>query len=324
MTIRICLPAKLRGNVFTNQLNTMQLLSGLRIDFFMRIVQGLLFLFAMVLAANGPAAAAGENAIPVVVELFTSEACSSCPPADALLTKLSEQRVVNGAEVFVLGEHVDYFNHLGWTDRFSSAAFTERQYGYAKRFHLSSVYTPQMVVDGRFEGLGSDAASVEREIGAAAHSGKTASVSLKWTAQNALRVTVAGAPGESSAVLLAITEDRLTTSVADGENSGRVLRHSGVVRQLRQIGMTSGSVFAGTAPIALAASWKTRDLQIVVFVQRPGNREIIGAAAVKFPCGVPAESCGGYTGWASEVSNPRLPILSERNLRPRLVQNVLA
>jgi hypothetical protein len=69
----------------------------------------------MVLAANGPAAAAGENAIPVVVELFTSEACSSCPPADAPLTKLSEQRVVNGAEVFVLCEHVDYFNHLGWT-----------------------------------------------------------------------------------------------------------------------------------------------------------------------------------------------------------------
>jgi hypothetical protein len=140
-----------------------------------------------------------------------------------------------------------------------------------------------MVVDGRFQGLGSDAVSVEREIGAAAHSGKTASISLHWTAQNALHVTVAGAPAEPAAVLLAITEDGLTTSVANGENSGQVLRHSGVVRQLRQIGMTSGGAFADTASIVPSSSWKTRNLQIVVFVQRPGNREIIGAAAVKFP-----------------------------------------
>jgi hypothetical protein len=83
--------------------------------------------------------------------------------------------------------------------------------------------------------------------------------------------------------MMAITEDRLTTSVAGGENSGRVLWHSGVVRELHQIGMTSGGVFAGTAPIITSASWKARDLQIVVFVQRPGNGEIIGAAAARLP-----------------------------------------
>jgi hypothetical protein len=132
-----------------------------------------------------------------VVELFTSEACSSCPPADALLTKLSQQHVVNGAEVFVLGEHVDYFNHLGWADRFSSAAFTERQNGYAKRFHLSSVYTPQIIVNGRFQGLGSDAAFVEQEVGAAAQRGKAADVLLKWQAENTLEISVVGPLGRN-------------------------------------------------------------------------------------------------------------------------------
>lgn len=96
----------------------------------MRIARALLFPFAIVLAAKyGATAAEGETATPVVVEVFTSEACSSCPPADALLSKLNQQDVVNGAEVFVLGEHVDYFNNLGWTGRFSSGVFTERQNG---------------------------------------------------------------------------------------------------------------------------------------------------------------------------------------------------
>ena len=242
-------------------------------------------LLAMVLIALPacPVAAAGKNATPVVVELFTSEACSSCPPADALLTKLNHQHEVNGAEVLVLGEHVDYFNRTGWTDRFSSRAFSERQNGYAKRFHLPSAYTPQIVIDGSFEAVGSDSVAVEREIGIAAQAGKTASVGLSWAAPDKLRVNVAGASGGASAVLLAITEDGLTTSVANGENSGRVLRHSGVVRALRQLGTTSAGVFLGTAPIVPAQEWKRPDLRVVVFVQRPGSREIIGAAGVALP-----------------------------------------
>lgn len=263
--------------------SSVELFPDLRIALFMRMATALLLLFAIVLAAKyGAAAAEGETATVVVVELFTSEACSSCPPADALLSKLNQQDVVNGAEGFVLGEHVDCFNHLGWTDRFSSEVFTERQNGYARRFHLPSAYTPQMVVDGRYQSLGSDAASVERNINLAAHSGKTARVSLNWTAQNKLRVSVEDTSDERSSVLLAIAEDGLTTSVVSGENSGRVLRHSGVVRELRQLGTTSGGAFVDTASIIPGESWKTRNLRFVVFVQRPGSGEIIGAAGVKF------------------------------------------
>ncbi len=243
----------------------------------------LLLTLGLVTAPNSLFAAAGREATPVVVELFTSEACSSCPPADALLTRLNEQHMVNGAEVFVLGEHVDYFNHLGWTDRFSSAEFSRRQNGYARRFHLPSAYTPQMVIDGHFEALGSDPVAVEQKIGLAARAEKPATIVLSWTAPHALHVGVTGATGEPSAILLAITEDGLTTSVAAGENKGRVLRHSGVVRELRRLGTTSGGDFAGTVPITPAQSWKRRSLRVVVFIQRPRSGEIIGAAATMLP-----------------------------------------
>ncbi len=240
----------------------------------------LLFTLVLITIPESLAAEAGGKVAPVVVELFTSEACSSCPPADALLTRLNERHIVNGAEVFVLGEHVDYFNQLGWSDRFSSALFSERQKGYARKFHLPSAYTPEMVIDGRFEAVGSDPAAVERAIGFAARTQRPVSVELNWAAQNVLHVSVTGDSGKPSTVLLAITEDGLTTSVAAGENKGRVLRHSGVVRELRQLGSTSGGEFAGTFPINLPQSWNRKDLRVVVFVQRPENREIIGAAAL--------------------------------------------
>ena len=108
----------------------------------------------------------------VVVELFTSEGCSSCPPADALLGQLSKQRDTTSIELVLLGEHVEYWNGQGWNDRLLGASFTQRQYDYAKRFHLASAYTPQMVIDGHLQTTGGNAPAMQKLIADAAHAPK--------------------------------------------------------------------------------------------------------------------------------------------------------
>src|SRR5258708_39684535 len=157
---------------------------------------------------------------PIVVELFTSEGCSSCPPADALLSKLQQSGTIEGADVFILGEHVDYWNHLGWADRFSSAGFSQRQGEYAHRFKLDSSYTPQMVIDGHAELVGNDESGVRRQLTLAAHARKPANVKLSWNKHDQLQVEIDGTSEGNGQVLLAITEDGLSTQVGRGENGG--------------------------------------------------------------------------------------------------------
>src|SRR5438477_8572780 len=124
---------------------------------------------AVMLGALRPAAAPPT---PVVVELFTSEGCESCPPADVLLQQLATTQPVAGVQIIPLSLHVDYWDQLGWKDRFSSAALTNRQRVYGTRFNVDSVYTPQMVVDGRAELVGSDGAAARKAIGRAATSAR--------------------------------------------------------------------------------------------------------------------------------------------------------
>jgi hypothetical protein len=229
----------------------------------------------MTLAAfAGAAPGAGT---PVLVELFTSEGCSSCPPADQLLMELDRAPRVGGAEVIALGEHVDYWNRLGWADPFSAAEFTRRQGDYARRFSQSGVYTPQMVVDGGAELVGSDRAGALRAIAAAAARPKAAVTVVRSGDARGVAVRIEGLT-EPAEVFLAVTESGLGSRVLRGENAGRSLAHTAVVRSLTPLGVAGAAPFAATAQVALGAGWKPENLKAVVFAQGTRDGRVLGAA----------------------------------------------
>lgn len=249
-------------------------------------------LVAMLLPRTSrPAATASPARKAVVVELFTSEGCSSCPPADELLGRLRQEKFADGLEIIPLGLHVDYWNFQGWTDRFSSAGYTQRQAKYARKFRIEGPYTPQMVVDGASEFVGSDAARVRSAIVQAALRPQLARVEiaiLSLGAPQRLQVQVHAAAGTPGEVLLAYTEDNLATKVGGGENSGRELRHSAVVRELRSLGHLRNGSLEASLPLELKKDWKRNDVRVVVFVQEPDNGAIDGAASLQLD--VPAAS----------------------------------
>jgi len=227
----------------------------------------------------------------VVAELFTSEGCSSCPPADEVLSRLALEPLIPGVQVLALGEHVDYWDRLGWKDPFSSPAFTERQSRYHTQvFRGSSVYTPQIVVDGQFEGIGSDLAAVKRAIVRSAHAPK-ATVAVSWTRLDADHGTATvhiDVPSEvilreRADVMVAVTQNRLTTDVRRGENRGRQLTHSAVVHSLTTLGTfssTAGS-FSSRMVVPVAPEWRQSDIRIVAFLQEREGRRIVGAGATR-------------------------------------------
>lgn len=246
-------------------------------------------------AARAPVAAR----VPVLVELFTSEGCSSCPRADALLSWLLATQPVPGVEVLALGEHVDYWDRLGWRDRFSSPQYTKRQSDYGRDvFRSGTVYTPQAVVDGASDAVGSDAAALRRELARAAQRPKIAlDVASEALGADRLRVTVrvgaagSGPTGESAPradLWLAVVEDGLQSAVAAGENEGRTLSHSAVVRSLEAAARLeprelAGSADAGSAitrTIALPPEWSRANLRVVAFLQDPQSRRVLGAGSV--------------------------------------------
>src|SRR5208283_3646551 len=241
----------------------------------------ILLLFAMVALVLGrPSSIWAET--PVVIELFTSEGCSSCPPADALLVDLSHKSSPSGTKLILMGEHVDYWNYIGWTDRFSSAAFSERQNNYVRQLHLATVYTPQMVIDGHLQLVGNGAAEVYRNISLAAAEPKPAQVSLQWESQQKLKIAVRTPANAHPKILLAITEDGLSTAVGGGENGGRTLHHAGVVRQLRELGTASNGQFDATVDAVLHPDWNPAKIKVAVLVQEPGNGRILGAASLEY------------------------------------------
>lgn len=201
---------------------------------------------------------------PIVVELFTSQSCSSCPPADVLLTELAQRR----NDVLPLSFHVTYWNNLGWRDPFSFPAATERQRAYAARVGDQSVYTPQMVVDGTQSFVGSSRNEAEAAI-RRAKAGQIMAVPLHLEHQGEDLMIAVGAGAGPGAVLLVGFDPEHSTAVGGGENGGRRLQESNVVRSIQTIGQWTGKPLQLQQPLPAGA-------QFAVLLQAPDGR-IIGA-----------------------------------------------
>lgn len=214
----------------------------------------------------------------VLVELFTSEGCSSCPPADRALAFLQKEQPNSEAEIITLAFHVNYWDNLGWRDKFSSQKFTERQQFYARIFNLSSIYTPQMVIDGSSEAVGSNLGKVQQKITEAL---KSAKANLKISIlENKVAVNITEIPPHrNSTVFMAIAENNLISSVTAGENSGNNLEHISVVRELKVIGTLkkNDSTFEKITDFSLSPIWKIENLKIIFFVQDNENGKILGS-----------------------------------------------
>jgi hypothetical protein len=220
---------------------------------------------------------------PVVVELFSSEGCSSCPPADTVLSRLAREQPVAGAEVIALELHVDYWNSLGWVDPFSSPAFTARQRAYADAFGQRGVYTPQLVVDGAAELVGSNDAGAREAIASAAREAKTKVQVTRSGDRVSIAVTDANESAAAADVWLAVTEEGLSTAVPRGENRGATLAHGPVVRtldRLQELARGTRGPLVKEVEVTVQPAWRREGLRAVAFVQQRGSLRITGAGAV--------------------------------------------
>jgi hypothetical protein len=242
----------------------------------------LLLLLPLSLPAQSPAPKPSAASTPVLVELFTSEGCSSCPPADKLLAALQKQQPVANAHIIVLEEHVDYWDRQGWRDRFSSSLFTERQNLYAPRLKFDDPYTPQMVVDGSAQFLGSDPSKAIASITHAAQAPKI-NLTLAQPIVDGKHITgsVSAASGSDlprGDLYAVLVDPTASTEVKSGENGGRHLDHVSVVRSFQHVGkiqdLSKGPVsFKLTAPSDESGA----HMRLVVFAQLPDQGAIRGA-----------------------------------------------
>ena len=227
----------------------------------------------------------------VLVELFTSEGCSSCPPADDLLRRLIRDQPLDGIEIIALSEHVDYWDHLGWRDPFSSSLFTRRQEEYLDRFDGNGMYTPQIVIDGRFQTVGSNAPVIRAMLIEAAKAPKAVidlHVASAEAGSVAVRVDVRELPADVRRdidVIVAVAESGLVSDVKRGENASRKLAHDAVVRTLETIGTLARDAAAGTLSATLKTSprWNRDGVRLVAFLQHRRTRQVVGVSAAVAP-----------------------------------------
>jgi hypothetical protein len=244
------------------------------------------FSIAAILLAAPRSASTPSTPVPVVVELFTSEGCSSCPPADALLQEFDKQPYP-ATELIVLSEHVDYWNHIGWTDPYSAHAYSERQSAYGDRLHLESVYTPQMIVDGTTEFVGNSSGEAEKAFGQATATAKISvhisDVRLEGNVLKGRIETGTLLPQSHKAdIIVVVALNHAESQVAAGENSGRRLTHVAVVRALVKEGSVApGESFSQDVAVTLEKAVDPAQLRVIAFVQEPGPGRILGAAQEK-------------------------------------------
>ena len=231
--------------------------------------------------------ATGSAKTPVVLELFTSEGCSSCPPADRLLQSLDEKQPFRGADLIVLSEHVDYWNGGGWADPYSSSLFSARQRSYAEHFELESMYTPQIVIDGQRETVGGNAVEIRNAVEAAVGNQKVG-LTLANAARDGNRIkfhlTSSDLPVSAGpvTVYVALAENRVQSNVAGGENGGRSLTHVAVVRVLGQVGkLKGGSSFSKDIAVPVPSGAESRGFRVVAFLQDDRSHKIVGATYEK-------------------------------------------
>jgi hypothetical protein len=220
---------------------------------------------------------------PVLVELFTTEGCSDCPPADELLSDLKKRQPVPAAEIVAIGLHVDYFNHLGWKDRFSDAQFTERQRSYEERLKEPDVFTPQIVVDGMVEANGQ--APAMQAIARAAAQPKPVQVILEPDGKS-LRLRLQGALAKTANAYLAVVEDDLETTVKNGENKGKTLRHAAVARTMELLGQPSNIQWTRSISLKVPPDIHAEKAQVIAFLQDDKTGKVLGIGVLPLSAAV--------------------------------------
>jgi len=219
-----------------------------------------------------------------VVELFTSEGCSSCPPADALLAEIVKDAREHGRRIYPLAFHVDYWDRLGWRDPFADAAYSQRQQAYARAMRTEEIYTPQMIVNGSAAFVGSDRARSGKEIERAM--GKSAGVKLTVTVKtgdkaSVLVVEYSLSKTPANALLnVAVVERGLHSDVQRGENQGRSLRHDNVVRAFQTMNITTEK---GKIELKVPASVQAKNASIIAYVQDRSSMGVLVAEGAEMP-----------------------------------------
>ena len=247
------------------------------------VASGFLSFFVGRKTTNQPLQSSNNSAVSsenlskgvAVLELYTSEGCSSCPPADDIL-----RGIVHQENVFALAFHVTYWNRLGWTDSFSQKAFDERQYAYSARFQKDGVYTPQLVVNGTEQFVGSRKTQTENAIKKALAKSSLAQVKLSKTMNNNTLDIHFNLKGDfQNAVLnFALVESNFSTKVIHGENEGRTLKHDNVVRDFQTLNVKNTE---GVHKVIISKNWQLTNCSIIAFLQDKTTGQVIGASKMK-------------------------------------------